>query len=95
MKQPQNTHMQRAAVLLGGQLSLARALKVTAPAVNQWLSGKRPVPAERCPSIERLTGGAVTCEQLRPDVEWSYLRHVTPTQVGDAKAIQTTETTNV
>ncbi|WKL18699.1 helix-turn-helix domain-containing protein [Comamonas testosteroni] len=66
--------MQRAAVLLGGQLSLAKALKVTPPAVNQWLSGKRPVPAERCPSIERLTGGAVTCEQLRPDVEWSFLR---------------------
>ncbi|MDB5963863.1 MAG: putative antitoxin of bacterial toxin-antitoxin system, YdaS/YdaT, partial [Polaromonas sp.] len=27
-----------------------------------------------CPSCERLTNGAVTCEELRPDVAWDVLR---------------------
>ncbi|MFD2754268.1 helix-turn-helix domain-containing protein [Comamonas terrae] len=74
--------MQRAVVLLGGQLALAKALKVTPPAVHQWLTGARPVPAERCPSIERLTSGAVLCEQLRPDVEWGCLRNSSKPQEG-------------
>lgn len=63
-----------AAELVGGVSALARLLGVTPSAVHQWLRGLRPVPAERCPVIERLTLGAVTCEQLRPDVEWSVLR---------------------
>lgn len=42
--------------------------------VNQWANGVRQVPAERCPAIERATGGAVRCEELRPDVEWGVLR---------------------
>jgi DNA-binding transcriptional regulator YdaS (Cro superfamily) len=25
-------------------------------------------------SIEKASGGAVTCEELRPDVDWAYLR---------------------
>ncbi|MCV5533321.1 toxin YdaS, partial [Escherichia coli] len=31
-------------------------------------------PAERCPAIERATRGEVLCEELRPDIDWSYLR---------------------
>lgn len=60
--------------LLGGVTALARRFGVTPPTVHQWLSGKRPIPAERCPVIERLTHHVVTCEQLRPDVEWGVLR---------------------
>jgi len=26
------------------------------------------------PAIERATKGAVRCEELRPDVDWAYLR---------------------
>lgn len=66
-----------AAELVGGVSALARLLGVTPSAVHQWLRGQRPVPAERCPAIERLTLRAVTCEQLRPDVEWSVLRQST------------------
>lgn len=61
----------------GGISALARGLGVTPPTVHQWLKGQRPIPAERCPAIERLTGRAVTCEQLRPDVDWAYLREAT------------------
>lgn len=36
----------------------------------------RQVPAERCTDIERATAGAVTCEELRPDLDmWAYLRN--------------------
>lgn len=48
--------------------------------VNQWVNGVRQVPAERCPAIERATGGAVRCEDLRPDVEWGVLRSESTTE---------------
>lgn len=59
---------------VGGQAALARILGVRPPTVNQWVKADRPVPAERCPSIERATAGAVRCEELRPDIDWGYLR---------------------
>jgi DNA-binding transcriptional regulator YdaS (Cro superfamily) len=68
------TALLEACVTLGGQSALARALGVTPPTVNEWIKGKRPVPAERCPTIERITNGAVRCEDLRPDVDWPFLR---------------------
>jgi len=58
----------------GDQAILARALGVPAQLLNQWSKGHRRVPAERCPAIERATGGAVTCEELRPDVDWQFIR---------------------
>lgn len=64
----------RACEAVGGQAVLARALNVTPGTVNQWVKGLRPVPAERCPAIERITDGKVRCEDLAPSVEWSYLR---------------------
>ena len=54
----------------GGASALAVSLGVTPQVVTNWV--KRGVPAERCPDIERLTG--VMCEELRPDVNWGYLR---------------------
>lgn len=58
----------------GGQTALARKLGVVPVVVHHWAHGVRPVPAERCPAIERATSGAVRCEDLRPDVDWTYLR---------------------
>lgn len=58
------------------QVDLARALDVSPPLIYQWRTGIRQVPAERCPQIEKATNGAVTCEELRPDLaeHWAYLR---------------------
>lgn len=53
---------------------LAVDIGVHAALMSQWKAGIRRVPAERCPGIERATNGAVTCEELRPDVDWAYLR---------------------
>lgn len=66
--------IERAARVVGSQTALAVALKVTKAAVGQWKDAGRRVPAEHCPAIERLTGGQVRCEDLRPDVPWEVLR---------------------
>ena len=55
----------------GGMSALARLLGLSGHTViYQW--GLNRVPAEYCPQLERLTG--VTCESLRPDMEWDVLR---------------------
>lgn len=56
----------------GGQTALAKLLSVGERKVSQghvwaWLKRKNP-PEDLCPAIEIATG--VTCERLRPDVEW-------------------------
>jgi DNA-binding transcriptional regulator YdaS (Cro superfamily) len=66
--------IERACDIAGGQAALARKIGVHVSFPNQWVKGRRPVPAERCPSIEKATARQVTCEQLRPDVDWAYLR---------------------
>lgn len=53
----------------------AKHLEVTKGAVGQWSLPGRRVPAEHCPAIEGAVNGAVTCEQLRPDVDWAVLRN--------------------
>ena len=53
---------------------IARKLDISPVLVSQWAAMQRNVPAERCPSIERVTDGKVRCEELRPDVDWDYLR---------------------
>lgn len=75
---------QAAKVVPGGRASLARELNVKPSALGNWKS--RGVPAERCPTIERLTSGAVRCETLRPDVEWAYLRGTAPARAEAANA---------
>lgn len=64
----------RAIQSAGSINKLAMVLGVSKGAVWQWGLPGRKVPAEHCPAIERITGGDVRCEQLRPDVDWAYLR---------------------
>ena len=67
------THpLEEAAKVFGSEAALARALKVSRAALNQWKKPGRQVPAEHCPRIEALTG--VKCELLCPSVDWAYLR---------------------
>ena len=55
------------------QSEIARQLGVKPQEVQQWF--KRKTPISRCPEIERITDGKVTCEELRPDVNWKVLRN--------------------
>lgn len=65
--------LDRAIAHLGGLESARQALGLRSyQALQQWR--KNRVPAEYCPAIEKLTNGAVRCEELRPDIEWSVLR---------------------
>jgi DNA-binding transcriptional regulator YdaS (Cro superfamily) len=59
---------------LGNATKLAAVLGVTTQAVCFWRDGKREIPADKCPLIERATEGRVRCEDLRPDVDWQYIR---------------------
>lgn len=54
----------------GRQTWLAQRIQAQPQLVWQWANGVKPVPADRCPSIERESEGAVPCEELRPDVRW-------------------------
>lgn len=65
----------------GRAAALARALVVNQQLVGQWAKeegtpGWRRIPLDRCVDIERATGGAVTCEEQRPDQAdyFAYLR---------------------
>ncbi len=64
----------RAIAYFGSQTEMAAALGITQPTVSEWLHGVRQVPVERCLQIEEATGGAMRCEELRPDIPWGVLR---------------------
>ena len=71
MTKPQETPLAQAVRIAGGPTSMAKALGLSGHAViYQWQQTR--VPAEHCPNVEALTG--ITCEALRPDVNWSVLR---------------------
>lgn len=67
-----NHALQRAIDACKGGLPLSERIGATAQRLSNWKV--RGVPAEHCPAIERATGGAVRCEDLRPDVDWGVLR---------------------
>ncbi|WP_350260406.1 transcriptional regulator [Paraburkholderia bonniea] len=66
----------------GAASSLGREINVSPVLISQWANRHRRVPAERCPAIEKATGGVVTCEELRPDIDWAYLRGSLMTKEG-------------
>ncbi len=61
-------HLARAIALCGGQSKLSRAIKTSQARVWYWLHEAAVVPGEACLKIEAATGGAVTRQQLRPDL---------------------------
>jgi DNA-binding transcriptional regulator YdaS (Cro superfamily) len=49
---------------------LADAIGVGQSVVSNWKARNTPIDPAFCARIERATGATVTCEQLRPDVNW-------------------------
>ncbi len=86
--------VRQAADLLGGRVALARALQITTVTVHQWLHPEagngRQVPPKQCVRIERLTGGAVTRKDLRPD-DWLDFWP----ELADASVTQSREATDI
>ena len=65
-KDIQTSEVEKACNLAGGQASLARMLGISAPTVNQWASGTRPVPIHQAIAIEIAFKNQVSRRRLRP-----------------------------
>ena len=63
-----NLHLERASNIAGSQSDLARALGVNRALVNHMTAGRRNVTAEMAVAIEKITEGAVSRADLRPDL---------------------------
>lgn len=65
--------LQKAAAACDGQAGLAQKLNLTGPSpratVWAWIDRGR-VPIEQCAEIERVSNGAATRRDLRPDDWW-------------------------
>jgi DNA-binding transcriptional regulator YdaS (Cro superfamily) len=70
--------VRRACELTGSQRLLAGQVGVSVSMVSQWCTGARPLPPDRAIAIERATSGAVTVEELCPDIDWSVIRGKPP-----------------
>ena len=57
----------------GAASRLAEAIESYQSDVSDWVKGFRPVPMNTCAAIERFTVGAVTVEELNPDLPWSRI----------------------
>lgn len=69
--------------MLGSVAALARAIGVKPPTVHQWIKRERPVPIGCAAAIDRLTQGAVSRRDLRPDdhhLIWPELAHTDTTK---------------
>lgn len=62
------TPFARAVEIAGSKAKLAALIGVSPQAISQWNPEK--LPPEHCSAIEQFTLGRVTCDALRPDLEW-------------------------
>lgn len=64
----------------GGPAKVARQCGVSVQAVCFWRDGHRTLPAEHCITLEKMSNGLVRCEDMRPEVDWAYLRNASTAQ---------------
>ena len=63
---------EKAIKIAGSKAALARSLGITPWALSKWNFNK--IPEDRCLSIEELTHQEVKADQLRPDINWAFVR---------------------
>lgn len=56
------------------QVMFARRCKTSVGYIRKAVSKGQRFDVALCISFERESGGAVRCEEVRPDVDWSFLR---------------------
>lgn len=78
-----NIQIKRAVEILGSQSALAQACGVKQGHVWNWLNRDKVIRLENALLIERATNGAVTKEQLRPDL---FPANVTDCEQNDYQA---------
>lgn len=71
-----NTEAIRSACdIIGSQTRVAAMLGITVGAVNQWCTGRKDVPLDKAIQIEGATKGAITVEQLKPEISLTHVRN--------------------
>lgn len=60
--------LERAISIAGNQTKLAEILGCHQTQVNNWVTGKRPIPIGRCKKIEEFTKKLVSRQELRPEL---------------------------
>jgi len=66
--------LRKAISIVGGQRKLAQICGVSQAAVSKWLNGISKIGEDKAILLEQALNGLVTCEDLRPDVNWSVIR---------------------
>ena len=79
--------LHRAISCFGDAVRLAKAIGCSKSAPYMWIK-RGQVPSGWCIAIEKATAGAVRCEELRPDIDWGYLRN---NPIQSVKGSSTTE----
>lgn len=74
MKTPIQHSLKQSLKRAGGVAALAAFFRISPVSVREWIK-RGLVPAERCPEIEKFSGGAVICESLNAQVDWTYIRN--------------------
>lgn len=62
----------------GYKAQLARAIGRQPSYFSRQLSGDRAFTENDCIGIEKYTAGQVRCEDIKPNVDWAYLRRSGP-----------------
>ena len=57
-----------AADIVGSKAELARAIRVDAATISKWFKESREPTPEQAREIERMTGGQIKREWIRPDI---------------------------
>lgn len=58
----------------GSVREASKRLGISQPAVYSWIAGTRTISAEAAIQLEVVTNRAIRVEQLRPDINWAYIR---------------------
>jgi DNA-binding transcriptional regulator YdaS (Cro superfamily) len=74
IKETKMEPLKKAITTVGGQRELARICGVSQVAVSKWLNGVSKIGEDKAILLEQALNGLVTCEELRPDVNWSVIR---------------------
>ena len=76
----QQKALRKAVDSMGGVVKAAKRVGISGAAMAAFLAedgpSARPLPLDRAMQIERLVGGKVKREELRPDVDWSRPKRV-------------------
>jgi DNA-binding transcriptional regulator YdaS (Cro superfamily) len=65
------------------RIEFSTACGTTERYLRKAISAKQPLGAQLCINIDRESRGAVRCEDLRPDIDWAYLRGTAKVAAGE------------